>query len=201
MVIDTETTALRPVGPHGVIHLGAVEVDTEVLDTTGDAYQAICKPVFEAELIKDAWIFEHGELTLEQVMDAPFHTEVAVQFENWLADRPWTSYNLDFEEAFLCHEPWRLQRSGLKCIMLAATPVCKIPNPHFDENAMSYDYDIDDPVYEPMSPYKWPKLREAWDCIIGERYPAVWHSALQDADAAARILLRMIESGGYKLPS
>jgi hypothetical protein len=178
-----------------------VEIDTQALDTTGDAYQAICKPVFEADLIKDAWIFKNGELTIEQVMDAPYHTWVAVQFENWLANRPWTSYNLAFEEAFLCRDPWGLPRSGLKCIMLAATPVCMVPNPYFDDHSMSYDYDIDDPDYEPMSPYKWPKLREAWAHIIGGPYPAVWHSALQDADAAARVLIKLIESGNYKLPS
>ena len=188
VVIDVETTSLEPSSRDGVVHIGAVEIETDQLDTTGDAFQAVCKPVFERGLIENAWIFKNGELTIDQVMDAPYHSEVAVQFINWLDGRPWTAYNLEFERKFLCRGPWNLRQPDLRCIMLAATPVCKLPGLH--------DYDID---YPDAETYKWPKLREAWRCLIGTPYPRVWHSALQDADAAARILLKLLESNNYQI--
>ena len=182
VVIDVETTSLERTLEDGVVHIGATEIDTDLMDTTGDSYQNVCKPVFDRTLIEDAWIFEHGELTIDQVMEGPFHSVVAAEFEKWLNGRQWTAYNLAFEEKFLCDNPWNLPRSNLECIMLAATPVCRIPG---------YDGDT----------YKWPKLKEAWRVLIGEPYPSVWHSALQDASAAAMILLKLIESGDYQIPS
>ena len=182
VVIDVETTSLHRTPRSGVAHIGASEVDTGLLDTTGDSYQAVCKPVEDRSLIEEAWIFGQGELTVDQVMEAPDHDEVATEFREWLGDRPWTAYNLAFEEQFLCAEPWDLPRSGLECIMLAAAPVCKLPGD---------GYHGDD--------YKWPKLREAWAHLVGGAYPRVWHSALQDAVAAGSILLVLVEMGHYRI--
>lgn len=183
VVVDIETTGFHR-NLDRVLEVAAVTVDLEA-GTITDLYNNVCRPDGRwggRRQIAATWICKNGIIQVDEVLEALPVDIVAAEFKHVLGERNgrWTAYNLEFEERFLLGETWDLWPSKLPCLMLAATPVCKLPN--------RYGY----------SDYKWPGLEEAYSIIIGRELDK-HHRALEDARHAAEVMLKLIEMGAYQV--
>lgn len=183
-VIDTETTHLdNTMG--NVVEVALVEVDTDT-KTIKSLFNSLASPGGMGSThgirLEDSWICQNGIIKPEEIRRAPHEAVVATGLKFFLDNKPWTTYNLSFDQPFLTRFPYKLPRSTLPCIMLSATEACKIPS------------NRDDVLF------KWPSLDEAYEILCNSRRMK-GHRALDDALDAAAVLLHLIEMGFYQLPT
>ena len=98
IVLDTETTGLKPAEGHRVVELGCVELLNRI--PTGSTFHAYLNPDRD---MPDAAFAVHG-LSIDFLKDKPRFAEVADEFLAFVADAPIVAHNASFDHGFLCHE-------------------------------------------------------------------------------------------------
>lgn len=106
IVIDTETTGLKPEQGHRIIEIGCVELINRRL--TGEKYQVYLNP--EREIEAEA-LSVHG-ITNEFLSDKPLFKEVANEFIKFISGAELIAHNASFDVGFINHE-FKLSRLGL----------------------------------------------------------------------------------------
>lgn len=180
-VIDIETTGLDAFEDE-ILEIGIVRIDTG--RNICGKFSSLVWPgeaVFGRPETKRALALQKREVS--DFIHAPSPVEVATAALAFIGD--WkdtqiTSFNVQFERGFLRRKPWERIGKGYPwplCIMdqcseimgRAGSPCC--------------------PWNEFRKSYKWPRLIEAAQ-FFGVRYdPQNGHSALHDAEVAAKIYL------------
>jgi len=98
IVLDTETTGLKPAEGHRVVELGCVELLNRI--PTGATFHAYLNPDRD---MPDAAFAVHG-LSIDFLKDEPRFAEVADDFLAFVGDAPIVAHNASFDHGFLCHE-------------------------------------------------------------------------------------------------
>jgi DNA polymerase-3 subunit epsilon len=98
IVLDTETTGLKPADGHRVVELGCVELLNRI--PTGATFHVYLNP--ERDMPAEAFAV-HG-LSVEFLKDKPRFAEVADEFLTFIGDAPIVAHNASFDHGFLCHE-------------------------------------------------------------------------------------------------
>lgn len=98
IVLDTETTGLKPADGHRVVELGCVELLNRI--PTGATFHVYLNP--DRDMPAEAFAV-HG-LSLDFLKDKPRFAEVADDFIAFIADAPIVAHNASFDHGFLCHE-------------------------------------------------------------------------------------------------
>jgi len=104
IVLDTETTGLKPAEGHRVVELGCVELLNRI--PTGATFHVYLNP--DRDMPAEAFAV-HG-LSADFLKDKPRFAEVADEFLNFIGDSPVVAHNASFDHAFLCHELKRIAR-------------------------------------------------------------------------------------------
>lgn len=203
VVVDTETTGLYGYPDDLVLEIGAVAVDLDS-NTIEPLYDAVIgynledmtiqqrncmvytDPSFNDLTSKDTQkAYDEGK-TLDVVVEE-FRDAVNDLFDNGMPHM--TAYNVPFDFGkFLNYNPWNWVDGDnyieMPCLMEEATYVCKIRNYYG---------------------YKWPKVDEAirhmFTPVERREYDLGMekHRALDDARLEANIMLRMIDTGDYRI--
>lgn len=184
-VVDTETTGLYGCDRGDrVVDIGIVEVDTE-RGTVMPVYSEIVGYDVSgwSEDQKNAWIFGHSDLTLEQVASGKPLDEVIGDVRLILDGHVAASYNEAFDfSKFLLQRPWSVRCTLAPDIMLRAHRL--IDGDHLFSDGSS-----------------WPKLETAYRGLCPDD-PAHLdgpqaHRALSDAVVASYVMLALIGRGEY----
>ncbi len=185
-VIDTETTGLNSFPSDFILEIGIVKVDLEkreakrVFSSCINWFSLVKNKSEYKQLerkINSSWIIENSSLTLQDIKKSPGVNEIVQHVSKILDNKIVTSYNTQFDFwKFLNKDPWKLDeiyKELFPCLMLKATPVCKLPG-YYDE-------------------YKYPTLQQAFDMLVRERIPKdlELHRALSDTWLASQVLLAL----------
>jgi DNA polymerase III subunit epsilon len=98
IVLDTETTGLKPAEGHRVVELGCVELLNRI--PTGATFHRYLNPDRD---MPEAAFAVHG-LSIEFLKDKPRFADVADEFLAFVRDAPIVAHNASFDHGFLCHE-------------------------------------------------------------------------------------------------
>ncbi len=186
-ILDIETTGLEGAPKDLVVDVGICRVSLR-RGSVEDVYSSVLGYDVDSwnDYYKEAWIFQNTDLTLKMVAEAPPAREVIKDVRRILRNRKVTAYNISYDmDKFLFQEPWDMKGEFTLCndIMLAATPVCKVPNEYYGRK------------------YRYPKLDVAYSKIV-EGDPANIHGvqshrALSDARMASYVMVQMFRNGDY----
>jgi DNA polymerase-3 subunit epsilon len=103
IVLDTETTGLKPEDGHRIVEIGAVELWHQV--PTGKTFHQYINP--ERPMPTDA--FQVHGIGDDMLMDKPVFSQIAQAFRDFVGDSHLVIHNADFDMAFLNAE---LERTG-----------------------------------------------------------------------------------------
>jgi len=173
VVVDIETTGFQGQGGL-IVEVGIVALDLD----TGGITNLFDSLVQEPELDethtegKYGWIFKNSSLKYSDVLKAPLLSEVIPEIQDIFDkyENGATAYNKRFDFGFLNARGIKIKE--LPCIMIAATPICNIPN-RWNTGP------------------KWPTVEEAWAFFFPSHPYIEEHRALDDARHEALILLEM----------
>ena len=98
IVLDTETTGLKPEEGHKVVEIGCVELMNHV--ATGQTWHVYINP--ERDMPAEAFGI-HG-LSGQFLSDKPVFTDIAAPFLEFIGDAPLVIHNASFDMAFLNYE-------------------------------------------------------------------------------------------------
>lgn len=187
-VLDTETTGLKGAPVDLVVDVGITKVDLEK-GTVEYVYDSVLGYDVDEwdDYLRHAWIFEHTDMTLEMVSEAPPAIKVIEDVRRIVKGKNLTTFNMRYDlDKFLYLEPWCLRGTFNECrdIMLAAKDVCKLPGNFYGAD------------------YRYPKLDYAYETIV-EGDPAGIagnqdHRAYSDAVVASYVMIQMYRDGTYK---
>ncbi len=187
-VLDTETTGLSGAPKDLVVDVGICRVDLKA-GTVEDVYSSVLGYDTDEweDYLRNAWIFENTDMTLEMVEEAPRASTVIDDVRRILKKQAVTSYNTGYDfEKFLYAEPWNLRGWFVECadIMKAATEVCRLPSEYYGRK------------------YKYPKLDYAYSKIVDGDPAGIDgvqdHRALSDARMASHLMIAMYRNGKYR---
>ena len=99
VVLDTETTGLRPSEGHRVIEIAAIEIIDYL--PTGKTYQQYINPQRD---VPDSSFKVHG-LSYEFLKDKPLFEHIVSEFLEFLGTDPIIAHNVDFDVGFLIWWP------------------------------------------------------------------------------------------------
>jgi DNA polymerase-3 subunit epsilon len=164
-----------------IIEIGIVKLNLET-EQTQILFDSLVKEKEYSEIDKGAWIFENSDLIYEDIMDAPYLNEFVAELQQIFNNYRITAFNKSFDIGWMKSRGFKFP-SELSCIMLTATPICRIPKPWDDPN----------------DPYKWPSVQEAWDFFYPNIKYIELHRAADDAVHEAMILLAMYKRGFFPI--
>ena len=121
-VLDTETTGLEGAPKDLVVDVGICRVSLR-RGTVEDVYSSVLG--YDV----DSWDDYH-----RNVAEAPPAIDVIEDVRRILRNKTVTAYNIAYDmDKFLFREPWDMKGEFTLCndIMLAATPVCKVPSEYY----------------------------------------------------------------------
>lgn len=177
-IADIETTDFFDRGGF-IVEVGIASLDTDTGEIKG-VLSSVCREPGMTAKDRNAWIFNHSDLTVDEVRHAPefitIKAEIQRQFDKCHAV---TAYNKAFDFKFLkdrgvlIHNEW-------PCPMRVSTPVCKIP-----KTGRGAFY----------GGYKWPNVEEAWKHFFPEEPYIEAHRGLDDAMHEARIVYELHKLG------
>ena len=98
IVLDTETTGLRPSEGHRVIEIAAIEIVDYL--PTGNTYQQYINPQRD---VPEASFKIHG-LSYEFLKNKPLFENIANKFLDFVGNDPIVAHNIDFDVGFLNYE-------------------------------------------------------------------------------------------------
>jgi DNA polymerase-3 subunit epsilon len=182
LVLDIETSGFKNQGG-SIVEIGIVELNLETGEVK-ELYDSLCKEDRFDETHtegKFGWIFEHSDLTFEEVMKAPEFGVVKNQVQSILDKYPLgcTAFNNSFDFGFLRDRGIKIK--GLPCPMILSTSICKLPN----RNG--------------YGGYKWPKVEEAYDHFFPDNDYTEKHRGMDDAKHEAKIVFELWEMGIFKI--
>jgi DNA polymerase-3 subunit epsilon len=108
IVLDTETTGLRPSEGHRVIEIAAIEIVDYL--PTGNTYQQYINPQRD---VPEASFKVHG-LSYEFLKDQPLFENVINKFLEFVGNDPIIAHNVDFDVGFLNYELNTCGKESLK---------------------------------------------------------------------------------------
>ena len=108
IVLDTETTGLRPSEGHRVIEIAAIEIVDYL--PTGNTYQQYINPQRD---VPESSFKVHG-LSYEFLKDKPLFENVINKFLEFVGNDPIIAHNVDFDVGFLNYELNTCGRESLK---------------------------------------------------------------------------------------
>ncbi|MDO5861237.1 MAG: 3'-5' exonuclease [Thermoplasmata archaeon] len=188
LVLDTETTGLDGAPRDLVVDVGICRVSLRD-GTVEDVYSSVLGYDTDEwdDYLREAWIFQNTDMTLEMVEEAPPALDVIADVRRILRNQPVTAYNTGYDfTKFLYEDPWCMRGWFVECadIMLAATQVCKIPSEYYGRQ------------------YKYPKLDYAYAKIVDGDPAGIHgvqdHRALSDARMASHLMIAMSRNGQYR---
>lgn len=170
-VIDIETTGFLNNGGQ-IIEVGIAQLNTANGQVT-TIFNHVCHESIPID--SDAWIFKNSNLTIEEVEDSETLELMRLGIQDAIdsCDAA-TAYNKKFDFGFLRSRGFKIE-SEVTCPMLAATPICKIPNARGGD--------------------KWPKVQEAWNFFFPNSDYIEEHRGADDAYHEALILMELIKLG------
>jgi DNA polymerase-3 subunit epsilon len=134
IVLDTETTGLRPEDGHRIVEIGAVEVIDNV--RTGKTYQVYINPERESEPLAFA---AHG-LSTEFLKDKPRFNDIVDGFLDFIKDSELVIHNADFDLKFLNKELENANKGKIWSYIKNATCTLKLDKRLFaDEKKHNLD--------------------------------------------------------------
>ena len=95
IVLDTETTGLKPAEGHRIVEIGAVELWHRV--PTGKTYHQYINP--QRPMPSEAYAV-HG-IGDDMLADKPVFTDIVAAFDDFIGDAPLVIHNADFDMGFL----------------------------------------------------------------------------------------------------
>ena len=108
IVLDTETTGLRPSEGHRVIEIAAIEIVDYL--PTGNTYQQYINPQRD---VPESSFKVHG-LSYEFLKDQPLFENVINKFLEFVGNDPIIAHNVDFDVGFLNYELNTCGKESLK---------------------------------------------------------------------------------------
>lgn len=184
LILDIETTGfMKQKG--SIVEVGIVSLDLNT-GNIRELFDSVCyEEIFtDKHLIPPmGWIFKNSNLTVEEVMEAPFLPDLLPKIQNTIDSYPLgvTAFNKDFDFTFLKSRGVKFPKE-LPCIMKTATDVCKVPS-----------------LYPKYGPYKWPSVEEAWDYFFPNTDYVEQHRGTDDAIHEAKILHALYKLGKFKV--
>lgn len=180
LVCDTETTGLDP-ATSGIVEIAFVVVTERGL---GPVFSSLVWP--GRHFLKQAHrmvLARTSRLTADELLDAPNVAEVFTRWRAWareaLGEPPYlvTSFNVEFDRDHLRNTPFDRLFTWQPCIMQRCSEVMG------EAGALEPRYD--------RFGWRWPKLPAA--CAHFNVEFTECHRALEDAKAAARLVLALRE--------
>jgi len=173
-VIDIETTHFFPKG--FIVEVGIASLDTET-GNVEKVFDSVCREPGMTAKDREAWIFSNSDLTIEMVREAPLLEDLKADIQKVIDDHDAiTAYNKKFDFTFLRDRNFEI-KTEWNCPMLAATPVCKMPN----KNG--------------YSGYKWPSVEQAWEFFFSNEPYIELHRGCDDAMHEAKIIYELFKLG------
>lgn len=182
-VLDIETTGRKP--SNGTI----VEIGVCLLDLSNGKVKKLFDSIVqepdlytrhESSSLKDSWVFNNSDLTLEAVKASPQLLSFKEELQNIFSTYWITAYNKDFDLGFLKSRGFSFPKQG-PCPMKAATPLLKL---NYSRRYHSY---------------KWPTVEEAWDYFFPDKNYYEAHRAYDDAVHEAQIVYALYQRGKWKI--
>jgi DNA polymerase-3 subunit epsilon len=164
IVLDTETTGLRPEEGHRIVEIGCIELVNHL--PTGRTFQTYLNP----ERSMEAGATAVSGITDDMLRDKPRFPEMARGFLDFLSTSPLVIHNAAFDMGFVNHE-----------LRLAGFPLL-LPERAIDTVAMARQK-------FPGSPASLDALCKRFNVDLSER---VKHGALLDARLLACVYLELI---------
>lgn len=173
-ILDTETTGLDGAPTDVVVEIGIARVDLDRGKVYPEYSRIINAPLTEAQR-RNAWVFNHTDLTPDDCSRSPYFTrQVASELNYLYAGEIFTAYNAAFDfDKFLNLDPWDFKPERAPCIMESCAEVLAPDG-------------------------RWLRAQEAYDRLCPEN-PAELprgveqHRALSDAICEGWILVRLLQ--------
>ena len=130
IVLDTETTGLRPSEGHRVIEIAAIEIVDYL--PTGNTYQQYINPQRD---VPESSFKVHG-LSYEFLKDKPLFENVINKFLEFVGNDPIIAHNVDFDIGFLNYE---LNTCGMESLKNEKIDTVAIAREKFPGQSVSLD--------------------------------------------------------------
>lgn len=130
IVLDTETTGLRPSEGHRVIEIAAIEIVDYL--PTGNTYQQYINPQRD---VPESSFKVHG-LSYEFLKDKPLFENVINKFLEFVGNDPIIAHNVDFDVGFLNYE---LNTCGMESLKNEKIDTVSIAREKFPGQSVSLD--------------------------------------------------------------
>ena len=165
IVLDTETTGLRPSEGHRVIEIAAIEIVDYL--PTGNTYQQYINPQRD---MPESSFKVHG-LSYEFLKDKPLFENIINEFLEFVGDDPIIAHNVDFDVGFLNYELNSCGKESLKNNKIDTVSIAreKFPGQSVSLDALCKRFAIDN------------KQREK-------------HSATVDTELLARVYIELMDA-------
>ena len=140
IVLDTETTGIRPRDGHRIIEIGALELMHHL--PTGNKLHIYINPERD---IDDGAVSVHG-LTSAFLSDKPLFAEIADEFLSFIDDAPLVIHNASFDMGFINSELDKIQYPPLpmnRAIDTLAMARKKFPGAQANLDALCRRFEID----------------------------------------------------------
>lgn len=165
IVLDTETTGLRPSEGHRIIEIAAIEI-VDFLPT-GNTYQQYINPQRD---VPESSFKVHG-LNYDFLKDKPLFENIVDRFLDFISNDPIIAHNVDFDIGFLNYELNTCGKDSLKNIKIDTVSIAreKFPGQSVSLDALCKRFAIDN------------KQREK-------------HSATIDTELLARVYIELMDA-------
>ena len=164
IVLDTETTGLRPSEGHRVIEIAAIEL-VDFLPT-GKVYQQYINPMRD---VPEASFKVHG-LSYDFLKDKPLFEKIADDFLDFVGKDTIIAHNVDFDIGFLNHE---LSSCGKESIKNKKVDTVSIAREKFPGQSVSLD-----------------ALCKRYNISIAAREK---HSAILDTELLSKVYIELLD--------
>ena len=147
IVLDTETTGLRPSEGHRVIEIAAIEIIDYL--PTGKTYQQYINPQRD---VPETSFKVHG-LSYEFLKDKPLFEQIVTEFLESLGKDPIVAHNVDFDIGFLNYELTACGKDSLKNEKIDTVSIAreKFPGQSVSLDALCKRFGIDNTQREKHS--------------------------------------------------
>jgi len=173
LVADIETTGFNK-NSDCILELGLVELDLETGNIV-ELFDEVFKENHLSAKHRDAWIFENGYMTQEEVREAEsldfYRLQIQEIFNRYNHMSAWNS---DFDTGFLLARGFRINNI-LPCPMKNSAKWFNLPYPNGQLG-------------------KWPNVEEAWSGLFSEAYTEL-HRGCDDAIHEAQIMFELYKQG------
>lgn len=170
VILDTETTGLKPEDGHRIVEIGAVEIIDNQL--TGKTYYTLLNP--ERDIPYE--VVKIHNITNEKVKHSPFFRDISDNFLNFISGSELLIHNASFDIKFLNYELDRLNKGKIWDYVSNAT--CTLQ--------------LDKRLFEKEKSHTLDSICKRFNIDLSQR-EANGHGALLDAQLLAEVYLKINE--------